>query len=125
MSATKIRIVWPRGELCATLRDTPTAKKLLSALPVVSKASTWGDEVYFSLPFSASAESDATDVVPKGTVCFWLDGDALALLFGPTPVSHGGECRLISAANIVGAIDGDAEELRSVEAGDNIRVELV
>lgn len=125
MSTERIRIVWPQGELLASLRDTPTAKKLLSVLPIVSEANTWGDEVYFRLPFSAAAEADATDVVTRGAVCFWLDGDALALLFGPTPISHGDECRLISAANIVGQIDGDAQQLRSVSAGDSIRVEPV
>ena len=125
MTTMQVRIVWPRGELLATLRDTPSARQLLAALPIDSDASTWGDEVYFRLPFSAAAEADATDVVPKGALCFWLAGDALALLFGPTPVSQGDECRLISAANIVGQIDGDPDQLRSVEGGDNIRVEPV
>lgn len=87
------------------------------------QANTWGDEVYFSVPFSAQAEPDAAVVVDRGSVCFWLEGDALALLFGPTPVSTGDECRLISAANIVGRIDGDPEVLRTVVAGDPIIVE--
>ena len=120
---SSIRILWPRGEATASLRDTPTAQSLLAALPLQSRANTWGDEVYFSVPFSAQAERDASDVVPKGAVCFWLDGDALALLFGPTPVSHGDECRLISAANIVGQIDDDPDVLRTVASGDTIRVE--
>ena len=118
-----IRIVWPRGALTATLRGTPTADRLISSLPLESRAETWGDEVYFRVPFSAGAEPDASDVVARGAVCFWLDGDSIALLFGPTPVSRGGECRLISAANIVGMIDGDAALLRSVDSGDTIRIE--
>lgn len=118
-----IHISWPQGQTTATLRDTPTAQKLLAALPLESHANTWGDEVYFSLPFSTEAEPDSSDVVEKGAVCFWLDGDALALLFGPTPVSVGDECHLISAANIVGMLDGDAEVLRSVDSGDTIRIE--
>lgn len=118
-----IRIVWPRGEMTATLRDTPTADRLVSSLPIESRANTWGDEVYFRVPFSAEAEPDAREVVEKGTVCFWLDGDAIALLFGPTPISEGDECRLISAANVVGMIDHDAEALRSVDSGDTIRIE--
>ena len=120
----RIRIAWPQGELTATLRDTPTTGQLLVALPLESRANTWGDEVYFSLPFSAQRESDATLVVAKGAVCFWLEGDSLALLFGPTPVSQGGECRLISEANVLGDIDGDPEILRSARSGDSIKVEL-
>lgn len=120
----KIRINWPQGELTATLRDTPTTSQLLAALPLQSSANIWGDEVYFSLPFSARRESDATQVVDKGALCFWLEGDALALLFGPTPVSQGDECRLISDANVLGVIDGDPEVLRSVRSGDSIQIQL-
>lgn len=118
-----IRIAWRGGALVAALRDTPTAQTLLAALPIESRASTWGDEVYFRVPFSARPEPDATAVVDKGAVCFWLDGDSIALLFGPTPVSRTGECRLISPANIVGMIEGDPGVLRGVADGDTIRIE--
>jgi uncharacterized protein len=121
----KIRIVWPHGAVTATLRDTVTARQLLLAIPLQSLANTWGDEVYFSLPFSAQPEPDASAVVDKGSVCFWLNGNALALLFGPTPVSVGRECRLVSAANLVGSIDGDPEVLRNVQGGDPIRLEAI
>lgn len=121
----QIKILWSAGEITADLRDTPTARQLLDVLPLSSSANVWGDEVYFSLPFSAGAEADASDVVDKGAVCFWLDGDALALLFGPTPVSRNDECRLISPANIVGQMIGDLSVLGSVRSGDQIRVEAL
>lgn len=117
-----VRISWPQGEVIVDLRDTPTARKLLAAVPITGRANTWGDEVYFPVPFTADAEPDATSVVEKGCLCFWLDGDALALLFGPTPVSKGEECRLISDANVVGQITGDPSVLRSVRGGDQILV---
>lgn len=120
-----IRISWSKGSITATLRDTPTAHQLLGTLPLDSRANTWGDEVYFKAPFSAPPEPDAAEVVDKGAVCFWLEGDALALLFGPTPVSVGDECRLISSANLVGMLDGDPDTLRSVHDGDPIRVEAL
>src|SRR5258706_4419833 len=59
----RIRIVWPRGELCAQLHDTPTATALLAALPCQSRANTWGEEVYFSVPVDAALELDARQVV--------------------------------------------------------------
>ena len=119
----RIRISWPAGDVSAQLDDTPTARKLLAALPYEASASTWGDEVYFKLPFAAEAEPNATSVVDKGAVCFWLDGSSLALLFGPTPVSRGDECRLISDANVLGMIEGDPTVLGSVRSGDTVRVE--
>ncbi|MDX9895866.1 MAG: cyclophilin-like family protein [Desulfofustis sp.] len=114
----RITISWPAGTITAVLRETPTAGRLLDALPIKARANVWGDEVYFSVPFSADAEPDAATVVDKGAVCFWLAGDSLARLFGPTPVSEGDECRLISAANIVGMMEGDLRHLRTVRTGD-------
>ena len=123
-SAATIKISWPQGQLLVELRDTPTSRQLLAVLPVENTASIWGAEVYFRLPFNAEPEPDASDVVEKGAVCFWLAGSSLALLFGPTPVSTGDECRLVSAANILGQIKGDPTVLKSIRSSDTVRVEL-
>ena len=122
---TRIRISWPQDELAATLRDTPTVKNLLAALPCESLAQTWGDEVYFSIPVKSVLEKDARQVVEPGTVCFWVEGQSLALPFGPTPVSEGDECRLVARVNILGKIDFDAKKLKTVKAGDRVRVEKI
>jgi hypothetical protein len=121
----KIRISWPSGEVLAQLADTPTTRKLVKILPYETSANTWGEEVYFELPFNTEREADATTVVERGTVCFWLDGRALALLFGRTPISQGNECRLISEANIMGKIVGDPNVLKSVKGGDSVRLQLI
>jgi hypothetical protein len=120
-----IRITWPAGEVIANLQDTPTAKKLLAALPCAANANTWGEEVYFSLPVKAALEAEARQVVDPGTVCFWVDGDALALPYGPTPISKNDECRLASKCNVLGHIEGDPRRLKTVKDGDAIRVERV
>lgn len=121
----RIRIVWQSGEVTANLRETPSARELLGALPCVSTASTWGDEVYFGLPVKVKLEADARQVVDAGTVCFWVEGSSLALPFGPTPVSKGRECRLVTRCNVLGTIEGDANRLKSVRDGEAIRVELL
>jgi hypothetical protein len=119
---TRIRIKWPKGELSAILDDTPTARAVLAALPVQARANTWGEEVYFSLPAAAVKEKNAVQVVPPGTVCFWVEGSALALPYGPTPVSQGGECRLVTTVNVLGRIDGDPRALSGIRDGDPIEV---
>ncbi len=83
-------------------RDTPTARKLLAALPIEASGSYWGSEFYFRVPVAAEQEADATDVVDPGTVAYWPAGHCLCLFWGPTPASAGDECRAASEVNIVG-----------------------
>jgi hypothetical protein len=119
----QIRIVSGSVELTVELRDTPTARAILDALPCSSTARTWGDEVYFEIDAEATLEPDARDVVDPGTVCFWVEGRSLAIPFGPTPASTGDECRLVTRVNVVGRMVGDPRELRRVRDGDPVRVE--
>ncbi|MCU0897228.1 MAG: cyclophilin-like fold protein [Burkholderiales bacterium] len=121
----RICVEWPGGAVFATLADTPTARALSAALPCDAIAATWGDEVYFELPVSATLEADARQVVAPGEICFWIEGRSLALPFGPTPISRGGEPRLVTRCNVLGRIDGDPRALAGVRDGDRIRVALV
>ncbi len=122
---TAIRISWPGGSVIADLQPGPTVKKLLAALPCASTVSTWGEEVYFELPVNAAVEPGAQQVVAPGTVCFWVDGNALALPWGRTPISQGDECRLVCACNVLGHIRGDPSMLKSARSGYTIRVEAI
>ncbi|GGR81535.1 hypothetical protein GCM10010252_20120 [Streptomyces aureoverticillatus] len=122
-SGGRIRISWPAGHLTATLQDTPTTRALSAALPLSATAATWGEEVYFDAGVSVPREAGALQVVEPGTVAFWPDGDALALPYGPTPISRGDECRLASPCNLLGRIDGDPSLLATVRDGDPVRVE--
>jgi uncharacterized protein len=116
----RIRIAWPKGAAGATLEDTPTARALVAALPLSAKAQTWGEEVYFEIPVEAKLEAGAKQVVPPGSVCFWVEGSSLALPWGRTPVSQGDESRLVTRCNVLGAIDGDPRQIASVRGGDTI-----
>ena len=112
-------------KLLGELDDTPTAKLVIDALPCTSAANTWGKEVYFDLPVnSARLEDGATDVVEPGTICYWVQGNSLALPYGPTPVSQGDECRLVTAVNRLGRILGDPRDLARIHAGDKVTVSL-
>ncbi|MCS5661014.1 MAG: cyclophilin-like fold protein [Dehalococcoidia bacterium] len=120
----QIFIRWPQGELVANLEDTPTSQALIHTLPLESSAKSWGDEIYFSVRLSANLEQNAQQVVDPGTVCFWTEGNALAIPFGPTPISEGNECRLVTACNVLGKVEGDPKTLSSVISGAAISVEL-
>jgi len=72
---------------------------------------------------SVSLEKDARQVVAPGTICFWVEGNSLALPFGPTPISEGNESRLATACNILGEIEEEANTLQSIQPGEKITVE--
>jgi uncharacterized protein len=124
MSYARIRIAWPKGSLAATLDDTPTARALVAALPLNARAQTWGEEVYFEIPVKAALERGAKQVVAPGSVCFWVEGSALVLPWGRTPMSEGGESKLVSPCNLLGRIDGDPRQLASASSGDAITMTL-
>jgi uncharacterized protein len=104
------------------LKDTPTAKALVAALPFESRAQTWGEEVYFTTPVSAKLESDARQIVEPGTVCFWTEGNALALPYGRTPISTDERPKLASRCNVLGTLSGDAKGLSGIKSGEKITV---
>ena len=121
----QIRITSGSVEILAELDDTATARALLEVLPCQSSANTWGQEVYFSIPLTVELEADARQVVEPGSVCFWTEGNAIALPYGPTPISQGDECRLVSRVNILGRLIGSPDDLASIKLGDPIRIEAV
>ena len=119
----RLRVRAGRAELEIALDDTPTVAALLEALPFESSALTWGEEVYFDAPISVELEPHARQIVEPGTVCFWVEGSALALPFGPTPISTDGRPKLASRCNVLGRVLGDARVLAKVRAGDKVSVE--
>jgi uncharacterized protein len=105
------------------LAETATSQALARALPFQSRAQTWGEEVYFATPVKAKLEREACQVVAPGTVCFWTEGDAIALPFGRTPISTDERPKLASRCNVLGTIVGDPTRLAAVRAGESVTVE--
>jgi len=119
----KIKMTIGSVVINAELFDTPTADAIYDAAPFGAMAMTWGDEVYFSTPVGPDREADARAVVEAGELAFWTDGDAIAIGYGPTPISQGDEIRLASPCNLWGRALDDVQQLRAVSAGASVTVE--
>lgn len=113
------------GEVEAELTDefSPrTFNEIVKALPIESKASRWGDEVYF--PTSVSVpEENARELVDAGTIAYWPPGNCLCIFWGPTPSSKTrDEIRPASPVNVVGRVLDNVKLFDKVKAGDWIKV---
>ena len=117
-----IKIKIDSFELGAILNNSRTAEAIWEALPIVARANTWGDEIYFSIPVHLELEN-GQELVEKGDLCYWPTGNAFCIFFGPTPLSRGTEIRPASAVTIFGKVVGDAIGLKSVRTGAEVNVE--
>jgi uncharacterized protein len=119
----RLRIESGKTIVFLDLLDTPTVRAVAAALPFEARAQTWGEEVYFTTPVSAKLEPDARQVVEPGTVCFWTQGNALALPYGRTPISSDERPKLANPCNVLGKVIGDPAQLGKIRSGEKILVE--
>jgi uncharacterized protein len=118
----KIVITVGTVTLRAELNDSKTAEAIWNQLPIQSKASIWGDEVYFEIPVDVAQATDARADVEIGTLAYWPVGRAFCIFYGPTPASTGTQPRAYSPVNIIGRVAGDASQLRGMAHGTPVRV---
>lgn len=119
----KIRISIQGLILDAVLFDTPCAQSIAQALPIAASPGEWGDEFYFAIPVSEPLDATATTSVRIGDIGYWPPGRALAIFFGPTPMSTADDPVPASAVNLVGRIEGNATVLRKAKGAGEIRIE--
>jgi len=110
-------------KLKAELNESPTAQKVWEALPIEGSANRWGDEIYFSIPVTASEEASAKQDVEVGDLGYWPPGHAFCIFFGPTPVSRGSQPRAYSPVNLLGRVIGDATQFQKVRDGERVILE--
>ena len=121
---SRIKITAGGVSAVGELNDTAAGSAIAAKLPITAKAETWGDEIYFGLPFSASSDAPQ-ETVALGDLGYWPPGKAFCIFFGPTPMSQGDEIRPASAVTVVGRITGDARAFKRVRAGTGVTIEAV
>jgi hypothetical protein len=117
-----IRITAGDVSVEAELNDTDCARMIAEALPIEAEASTWGEEIYFSVDVDCPGE-DMKAAVEIGDLGYWPPGSAFCMFFGMTPMSTADEIRPASPVIVVGRMEGDLEALKSVRAGTPVSIE--
>jgi len=121
----KIKITIGNLTMEAELNDTPTARKVAEALPIKTSFNTWGDEIYFAIPVTASVDKTAKEVVEVGDLGYWPPGKAFCIFFGQTPASRPGKIMPASAVNMLGKVLGDATEFKKVMNEKSVLLEAL
>ena len=120
----KIMIIAGDIMIRAQLYDTPTARAIEQILPVQGTVSTWGDEIYFTIPLEQMLEPDARQDVEAGELGYWPQGPTFCIFFGPTPASTSGNPRAYSPVNVFGRVLEDPKSLKGVQNDELIRVDI-
>ncbi|MBP1748807.1 MAG: putative cytosolic protein [Deltaproteobacteria bacterium] len=119
----KIRITAGRVTVEAELFDTACAKAMAKILPIDASPNEWGDEFYFSVNVYVPLDEAATRSVKAGDIGYWPPGNAIAIFFGPTPLSSGADPVPASDVNLIGRIKGNPAALRKAKGASSIRIE--
>ena len=122
---TKINISVENLFIEAEMFETPTARKMIEALPLEGSVNVWGDEIYFNIKLHLELEPDAREDVAVGDLAYWPAGPAFCIFFGPTPLSTGRQPRAYSPVNIFGRVSGDAGRFKTVSDGAVIKITLL
>jgi hypothetical protein len=120
---TRIKITIGEVTVGAELSDTACAKAIEKSLPIEARPNVWGDEFYFTIQVNMPLDETATTCIAVGDIGFWPPGKALAIFFGPTPLSSGPDPVPASDVNMVGKIIGDATVLRKARGASMIRID--
>ena len=107
----------------AELNNSETAQKIYQSLPLKGQGSTWGQEIYFSVPVEVPLEADARDVLEIGELGYWPDMNAFCIFYGPTPASRGDEIRAAGPVNVFGKILDDITPLKELSGTMTVVVE--
>jgi hypothetical protein len=125
MAKIKVQVGDEAFDATLTEETAPeTVSKILAALPIESRANTWGEEIYFEVPVSM-AQENGVETVKKGDLGYWPDGECFCIFFGKTPMTKSeDEIKPASAVNPIGRIE-NPDALKKHRAGELVQITAV
>ena len=77
-----------KGELF----NTPTAGAIWKALPLTAPVNRWGNEIYFEIPVTLTAELGAKRDVAVGDLAYWPEGRCFCICQEPPIRGRWNDC---------------------------------
>ncbi|MCR4335640.1 MAG: hypothetical protein NUV57_03835 [archaeon] len=128
----RLKFSFPKFSFYAKLalsKNPELIHELLDNLPVTGYAERWGDEIYFTIDVPmAISNINETSNIGVGDIGFWVPGFAVAIFFGPTPMSKGSKPVPASAVGLFAKLEGlkaVLNDLKHVQHMDKIVVSKV
>ena len=119
----QLKLIFDSYTVVADIFDTPSGREIYNNLPYESSFTSWGNEIYFSIPVHVPLEADAHSTLEVGELAFYPPMSAFCIFFGPTPMSTDGKPQAAGDVNVFGKLaDVDVENLRKIK-GEKVRVE--
>ncbi len=72
-------------DLRAKLFDLPICEALVKILPATIDLTSWGGELYGTLPLSCDEPGKLVSAIPPGGIAYSYQGSYLCIFFGQTP----------------------------------------
>lgn len=118
----KISFQAPTCCFFAELKDFSITEEIIRYLPLDSKVTKWGDEIYFKSDIDLKVSELTTIDVNAGDIAFCPEGKCICVFFGPTPLSLDDKPVLASPVIVIGKTTHNFDNLRMIQNGEPIRV---
>ena len=117
--AKRLIVRGEEAEITVELDEGPVANELWDRLPLETRATLRGEELYFPVLLPTATEAPEPRAVEVGDVAYWPPEHALCLLCGNTDVRTDKDDPLTPVGRIVGGM----EDCGIVRQNETLRIE--
>lgn len=103
-----------------TLRNTATADRIWTQLPLHSTVETWGHSIHFETHVETGRDRTARLNIDPLDVAYWSEDDRVIVAWGPTPISRPDEIRLMRPCNVWATLIDEPSVLAEVTPGERV-----
>lgn len=114
---SNVKLILKNLEIKASVNtNSKIGRAVLNVLPIISKISTWGDELYFSLPLNEKLDNPVR-VANQGDMAYSESWNAFCVFYGKTPLSSEDKIIPNGPVEVIGKVDEDPAIFKRLLSG--------